>query len=119
MTWAKGQSGNPFGRMVRQKPFQTALMMELLRDGPDMPRLRRAINQVLDKAAEGDLEAVKFIADRTDGRAKQEIETTLNDRANIESMTTEEIEQRIAELEERRTRMPKIIEAEANETEGA
>jgi hypothetical protein len=65
------------------------------------------------------MEAIKFLADRTDGRAKQEIEMTLNDRANIESMTTEEIEQRIAELEERRARMPKMIEAETNETEGA
>ena len=56
MAWNKGQSGNPKGRAT-EKPFADALRMEIKAAGSDHKQLRLIARKLLDKAAEGDMQA--------------------------------------------------------------
>lgn len=73
MPFKKGQSGNPGGR-PKQKQFRTALQMELNAAGDDAKALRSIARKLLDKAEDGDLQAIREIADRLDGKPVQGIE---------------------------------------------
>lgn len=70
MVWQTGQSGNPSGR-VRSKPFAETLNRALAQGSPE--RLRRIAEALLDKAADGDLAAIKEVADRLDGKTPQSL----------------------------------------------
>jgi hypothetical protein len=63
---------NPRGQQ-RDKPFRDALRMEISEAGDDKRRLRRIAQALLDKAAEGDVPAIKEVADRLDGKVPQGI----------------------------------------------
>ena len=65
---------NPGGR-PKEKPFRDALRMEIATaTAEDSPRsLRRIARKLLDEASEGDLQAIKEIADRMDGKVPQGI----------------------------------------------
>ena len=63
--------GRPIGSVNRQKPFNDALLMTL-RSNP--LALRRIAAKLVEKAEEGDLAAIREIADRLDGKAPQAIE---------------------------------------------
>ena len=80
MPFVKGQSGNPSGR-PKSKPFADALKEEIEAAGTKQPVLREIARKLLDKAKEGDMHAVKEVADRLDGKPAQEIQ------GNIESTT--------------------------------
>jgi hypothetical protein len=69
----KGQSGNPSGRAV-EKPFADALKMEIKAAGDDHQQLRVIARKLLDKASEGDMQAINCLADRLDGRPAQALE---------------------------------------------
>lgn len=75
MPFEPGQSGNPGGR-PKTKPFRDALMMEakLAEDGEACfaPKgsLRWNARQLLDQ---GDVQAIREIADRLDGKAVQAV----------------------------------------------
>jgi Family of unknown function (DUF5681) len=75
MTWQSGESGNP-GGFRGKKPVSDAIAMELAaaeqgREDPVPARsLRAAIRRQLEKAAKGDLNALVFIAERTEGKAR-------------------------------------------------
>jgi len=60
--------GRPIGSMNRQKPFNDALLMTL-RSNP--LALRRISAKLVEKAEEGDLAAIREIADRLDGKPVQ------------------------------------------------
>lgn len=77
MAWKKGQTGNPLGAQSRDKPFRDALRMEIAQAGPDLKALRRVAAALLDKAAEGDVLAIREIADRLDGKVSQESTVTM------------------------------------------
>ena len=81
--WKKGESGNPNGRPRNQK-----LIPELLREiaariatgkdkqiivdpitGEPMTWMKAMLVRVFDMAVKGDMAAVNFIADRTEGKA--------------------------------------------------
>jgi hypothetical protein len=64
--------GRPIGSVNQQKPFADALKVALLRGGGR--RLRIIADKLADKAEQGDLEAIKQVADRLDGRPPQAIE---------------------------------------------
>lgn len=68
MAFEKGQSGNPGGR-PKDKPWRQALMLALKDE--DGAKLRRIAEKVVGLAEDGDLAAVKEIADRLDGKAAQ------------------------------------------------
>lgn len=101
--WKPGQSGNPLGKAL-YKPFKYALMVDLLRDGPDMPRLQNIVQAVLRKAENGDIEAVKFVADRLDGRAIQQIDAVINDERSLDTLSTDDLKRRAEELSRRLAR---------------
>jgi hypothetical protein len=69
MPFAKGQSGNPGGR-PKDKPFADALRMELMAAGADHRALRKIARALIAKAEDGDLPAIREIADRLDGKVK-------------------------------------------------
>lgn len=70
MPFEPGQSGNPAGTQ-REKKFLAALNRAIAQD--DGKRLRDAAEKLLDLAAAGEQWAVKELADRTDGKPKQQI----------------------------------------------
>lgn len=57
----------------RPKPFDEALKMELLAAGADHKALRLVARELISKAQAGDMQAIKEIADRTDGKVPQGI----------------------------------------------
>ncbi len=72
MTFVKGQSGNPLGR-PKAKPFRDALNMAIAEAGEDFKALRKVATALLDKASAGDVQAIKEVADRMDGKVPQAI----------------------------------------------
>ena len=63
--------GRPIGSLNREKPFNQALLMTL-RSNP--VALRRIAAKLVEKAEEGELAAIREIADRLDGKAPQAVE---------------------------------------------
>jgi|tagenome__1003787_1003787.scaffolds.fasta_scaffold20965165_5 hypothetical protein len=63
--------GRPIGSVNRQKPFNDALRLAL-RGNP--LRLRRIAEKLAEKAEEGDLAAIRELADRLDGKPMQVID---------------------------------------------
>ena len=63
---------NPRGQQ-RDKPFLAALRLEVAEANEDPKRLRRIACALIAKAEEGDIPAIKEIADRLDGRVPQGI----------------------------------------------
>ena len=67
-----GQSGNPAGR-PKIKPFKDALRKAIDAAGDDGEALRSVATALLAKAQEGDVQAIKEVADRLDGKVAQAI----------------------------------------------
>jgi hypothetical protein len=65
----KGQSGNPGGR-PKEKPWRDALTIAI-KDGDGL-RLRRIADAVVTLAETGDMQAIKEIGDRLDGKPAQQ-----------------------------------------------
>ncbi len=65
--------GNKNSGRRSEKLFDEALRIEV-RTPEGNKKLRRAANQLLKQAAEGDLTAVSMLADRLDGRPVQQID---------------------------------------------
>jgi hypothetical protein len=79
--------GRPIGSLNRQKPFADALRMEI--DAGSDPRRLRAIARKLIEMAEGDdLQAIKEVGDRLDGKCAQVIE---RGDARLEDMTDQQL----------------------------
>jgi hypothetical protein len=60
--------GRPIGSLNREKPFNRALLMTL-RSNP--VALRRIAAKLIERAEEGELAAIREIADRLDGKPVQ------------------------------------------------
>jgi len=58
----------------RDKPYREALRMELAAAGEDMKKLREIARTHIEKAAAGDMQAIKELADRLDGKPAQALE---------------------------------------------
>lgn len=63
--------GRPNGSENKDKPFREALRMEIANAGEDHKALRRVASALIDKAASGDVPAIREIADRLDGKVPQ------------------------------------------------
>lgn len=61
----------PLGAQNRDKPFRDALRMAIAEAGDDFRPLRRIAEALVAQAMEGDLQAIKEIADRLDGKPAQ------------------------------------------------
>lgn len=82
MAFAKGQSGNPGGRGT-DKPWREALRRALARkagkgNGVDQS-LELVANKVVELALSGDIQCIKEIGDRIDGKAHQSSTVTVKD----------------------------------------
>jgi len=71
------QKGNKHA--AKSKVIEGALRRAVAQD--DGERLRRMVEAILDKAAEGELSHAAWIADRLDGKARQQIEMEVD--ANV------------------------------------
>lgn len=80
MPFKPGESGNPSGS-VAAKPFFAALNRAIAQD--DAGRLRKCAETLLNKAAEGEPWAIAMLADRLDGKPKQQTEVTGADGAPL------------------------------------
>jgi len=65
--------GNANSGPKREKPFRDALMMEIAAAGSDSKALRVVARKLLESAMEGKMDAIKELADRTDGKVPQGI----------------------------------------------
>lgn len=65
--WEKGQSGNSAGRPKKDRAFTAALDAELDKQIGKKTKRQLVAAKVLSLAIDGDMVAVKFLADRTEG----------------------------------------------------
>lgn len=63
----------PKGAVNKDKPFRDALRMTIAEAGDDLPALRRIALALVEKAASGDVQAIKEIGDRLDGKVAQAV----------------------------------------------
>ncbi len=56
-----------------ERPFKTALQMEIAAAGDNFKALRRVAAALVSKASDGDVQAIKELADRLDGKVPQGI----------------------------------------------
>lgn len=77
MVWAKGQSGNIHGRPRRGQSFADALRAALREKDEETKQtaLRRVADAAVQKAIDGDMTAVEFIANRLDGKVPDQLAT--------------------------------------------
>jgi hypothetical protein len=85
-------SANPAGR---PRQVATKLLREMAAtaevDGGET-RLRRIVDRLLVKAESGDLDAIKIVFDRLEGRPRQSVTLDLNERERYEQMVEQFIE---------------------------
>ena len=62
-----------------EKPFADALRMEIKAAGDNHQKLREIASKLLEKAAEGDMQAINCLADRLDGRPAQALEVNTSE----------------------------------------
>ena len=77
MTWEKGKSGNPEGARVKARRFGAILDRVAAQEAAKAEednRIRKAIDKQVDKAVEGDLASLQFIAERLDGKMPQQLD---------------------------------------------
>lgn len=73
MAFQKGQSGNPGGR-PKDKPWADALRLVVNREDADGKRaLMRIAEKCVASAESGDLQAIREIGDRLDGKVPQAV----------------------------------------------
>jgi hypothetical protein len=93
MPFVKGQSGNPGGRLT-DKPWAEALRIAVSCQGSDgKRRLRNIAEKCVSAAENGDMQAMKEIGDRLDGKPKQE--STVTVRNELDSFADREIRELI------------------------
>lgn len=66
-------AGNSNSGRKQEKPFRDALRLELAAAGDDHKALRRIAQALINKACDGDMQAIKELADRVDGKVPQGI----------------------------------------------
>lgn len=75
MPFKKGQSGNPTGVQGKTKPWRDAIMRAVSRreTGKDPQALEKLADKLIDAALSGDMQAIKEIGDRIDGKPAQAV----------------------------------------------
>lgn len=100
MPWKPGQSGNPNGR-IGDKPWREALRRALARaagkNGGVAEGLDSIAAAVVTLAQQGDMNAIKEIADRLDGKAAQSVDVNMTHERPIAELTDAELTRIAAE----------------------
>ena len=81
------QPGNKNGA----RPFAAALKHAIADAGTDRAALIEIAKALLAKAMDGDLAAIREVADRLDGKPAQSTELTINDRRSAAELTNDEL----------------------------
>lgn len=111
----KGQSGNPNGRPKGSRSIPDMLMKigdeQGTKDG-QYSKLEVVLRRVFEYALEGKSWAVEFIADRTEGKVRQELQVGILPEViftPIEDATEEEWNQRIIESNQEQLPSPEEV----------
>lgn len=80
MPFKPGQSGNPRGRAPRGQTFAETLRTELAAERAGLTNRERIARVVVAKAVKGDLDAVKWIVERIDGKVPDRVEADVDAR---------------------------------------
>ena len=102
--WPKGVSGNPGGRP--KKRLISDELERLLQQSPNAggKTCAAALAEVLlEHALKGDLRAIAEVANRVEGKPVQAVDLDVNSHPHdlLEGLTDEELEERLAELQEK------------------
>jgi hypothetical protein len=92
-----GEVRNPSGR---PRQVATKLLREMAaetRTGAEVSRLSAIVDQLLSKAEGGDLDAIKIVLDRLEGRPRQSVSLDVGERERYERMVENMIESEAAE----------------------
>lgn len=92
-----GEVRNPAGR---PRQVATKLLREMAaetRNGAEQSRLSAIVDQLLSKAEGGDLDAIKIVLDRLEGRPRQSVSLDMGERERYERMVENMIESEAAE----------------------
>ena len=99
MPFKKGQSGNPKGRPKSSKLFKDALNLavhERVDEKPlrgvetgDKTKLRRIAEVLVENAMDGDIPAIKEVADRLDGKAHQTTDSNMHMTGDLAALMEE------------------------------
>lgn len=85
-----GQSGNPNGR-PKTKPFRDAILRALEAAGDEAALLDAVATALVVKASSGDVQAIKELADRMDGKVPQAVIGGDEDDPPIQTVTRIEL----------------------------
>jgi hypothetical protein len=101
--WESGQSGNPAGRPLNYQTWK-ALIKSIgeAKDTEGVPRKIKAANALWSKAEEGDIQALKEIGDRLEGKPQQ---TNTNINTEVEGDSSLPPEEQLKEVLERIKRL--------------
>lgn len=77
-------AGNANSGRRAEKPFADALRMEIAEVGADHKALRQIAKHVLTRAMNGEMEAIDFVVNRTDGKPHQSMDADV--RMTIEDL---------------------------------
>lgn len=97
MPFKKGQSGNPGGK-AKTKDFSEAIRLSVLEAEGDKTKLRLIAEKLVEMAVQGDMQAIREVGDRLEGKPSQSVD--VNDAR--EPIPEQEERDRILELLERR-----------------
>ena len=100
--WPKGVSGNPGGR-PKQKLISAELERLLQQQAPGASGQTWAsviAESLLKQAAKGNVRAIAELANRLEGTPRQSVDVAISPSEYIQSLSDEELAQRIAELSE-------------------
>jgi hypothetical protein len=98
--WPKGVSGNPGGR-PKQKLISAELERLLQQQAPSESGKTWATviaESLVRQAAKGDVRAISELANRIEGKPLQAVDLDVNSPSEIDTMTDEELDQRLTEL---------------------
>lgn len=98
--WPKGVSGNPGGR-PKTLPVADAIKAELAKKKGKVENAQLIAKKLVELAIAGDLEAIKILADRAEGKPMQRGEFSGPEGGPIPleiPQTREELERRVGEL---------------------
>jgi hypothetical protein len=100
--WPKGVSGNPGGRPKKKLISDELgrLLQEEALDGTGKTWAAVIAESLLKEAAKGNVRAISELANRVEGKPLQAVELGMNSSSEIDTMTDEELKQRLAELRE-------------------
>jgi hypothetical protein len=93
MTWKKGQSGNPLGRIGSEKEFSEAIRMASKEIDPVTRKLNNRViaDKVVELAKKGEAWAINIYADRLEGKPVQEPNVTITNKHDRTDWTWNEL----------------------------